>query len=204
MRSFVLKALVPVSGVLFSFSAGSAWAADGKETQCDDGKDDDGDTVYDCGDNDCHDFPACIPDGSDEVGEGRCGDFIDNDKDGHVDCDDNGCVGTKVCSGSWDLQVGGNVGGTDSGVDDDALPDLAPGKTVEDLIGKGDDKDGERSDEVCADGIDNDNDGRTDCADFGCRFDAQVSVCRENPGIRFSIVSHITQSFESKKTRGST
>ena len=81
-------------------------------------------------------------------------------------------------------------------MDDDSLPDLAPGKSVEDLIGKGDDKDGERSDEVCADGIDNDNDGRTDCADFGCRFDAQVSVCRENPGIRFSIVSHITQSFD--------
>ena len=193
MRSFVLKASVLLSSVLF---AGAAFAADGRETNCTDKQDDDGDTVYDCGDNDCKEDPACKPDGSDEVGDARCSDFIDNDKDGHADCDDEGCSGTNACAGSWDRQVGGKVGGNGSGVDDDSLPDLAPGKSVEDLIGKGDDKDGERSDEVCADGIDNDNDGRTDCADFGCRFDAQVSVCRENPGMRFSIVSHITQSFE--------
>ena len=194
MKSFVLKASMLLAGLLLG--NGVAAAQDLKETRCTDGQDDDGDTVYDCGDNDCKADPACVPDGSDEVGEARCGDFVDNDKDGHADCDDQGCQGTKACAGSWDLQVGGNVGGKDSGVDDDALPDLAPGATVEDLIGKGEDKDGERSDEVCADGIDNDGDGRTDCADFGCRFDAQVSVCRENPGMRFSIVSHISQIYD--------
>lgn len=190
------EALCLCGALLVPVAAHAADPGPGKETVCDDGQDNDGDTVYDCGDDDCHEFKACIPDGSDEVGEARCSDFVDNDKDGHPDCDDDGCQGTNACAGSWDRQVGGKVGGDGSGVDDDALPTLPPGKSVEDLIGKGTDKDGERSDEVCADGIDNDNDGATDCADFGCRFDAQVSVCRENPGIRFSVVSHITQAYD--------
>ncbi len=176
-----------------------AFAEDvGKETDCGNGVDDDGDTVRDCGDADCKQDPRCQPDGRDEDSEARCSDFIDNDGDGHFDCDDDDCSRGKfkTCQGSWDAEHGARGGG--SGVDDDAVPEIGEGG-VEDLIGKGDDKDGERSDEVCADGIDNDNDGRTDCADFGCRFDAQVSVCRENPGIRFSVVSHITQSYDIEK-----
>ena len=35
-----------------------------QETNCTDGMDDDGDTVYDCGDADCKDDPACKPDGA--------------------------------------------------------------------------------------------------------------------------------------------
>ncbi len=195
MRSNVTAWGVKVCAAML-VAVGLGATAYAQETECTDGKDDDGDTVYDCGDNDCKDHPACKPDGSDEVGEARCGDFVDNDKDGHVDCDDSGCMGTRACAGSWDLQMGEKVGGTDSGVDDDAIPALGPGMSVEDLLGKGDDADGERSDEVCSDGIDNDGDGRIDCADFGCRFDAQVSVCRENPGMRFSIVSHISQIYD--------
>lgn len=195
MRSNVTAWGVKVCAAML-VAVGLGATAYAQEAECTDGKDDDGDTVYDCGDNDCKDHPACKPDGSDEVGEARCGDFVDNDQDGHVDCDDSGCMGTRACAGSWDLQMGEKVGGTDSGVDDDAIPALGPGMSVEDLLGKGDDADGERSDEVCSDGIDNDGDGRIDCADFGCRFDAQVSVCRENPGMRFSIVSHISQIYD--------
>ncbi len=62
------------------------------------------------------------------------------------------------------------------------------------MIGKGRDKDGERNDEVCSDGVDNDGDGMVDCADFGCRFDPEVTVCRGNPGMRFSIVGQVTGS----------
>src|SRR6185295_17904464 len=69
---------------------------------------------------------------------------------------------------------------------DDAVPDLAPNQTVEDLIGTHGDVDGERTDEVCADGIDNDGDGRTDCSDFGCRYDPSVTVCAPTPSLRFS------------------
>lgn len=181
-------------GIVLLTTSAAAWAAEVKETNCTDGKDDDGDTVYDCGDDDCSQDPACQPDGGDEVGEARCGDFVDNDEDGHIDCDDSGCNGTKACAGSWDLQVDRSDGRGDLEAED--LPGLPAGGTVEDLIGTGGDKDGERTDQVCSDGIDNDNDGRTDCADFGCRFDAQVSVCRENPGIRFSVVAHISQIYD--------
>ncbi|MFO0747238.1 MAG: hypothetical protein U1F43_16465 [Myxococcota bacterium] len=172
--------------------------ADAVEKDCADGIDNDGDTVLDCGDNDCIDFPACKPDGQIENTDKRCSDWIDNDQDGHIDCDDDDCFasGITVCQGSWDKSHGAanKLGG--SAVDNDALPDLPPGASVEDLLGKGNDKDGERSDEVCADGIDNDGDGATDCADLGCRFDPTVSVCRENPGVRFSVVSHISQIYD--------
>lgn len=193
------------SGALALALSVTSWSAsaraDGPETICDDGVDNDGDTVFDCGDSDCATAPHCVPDGNAENTEARCSDYVDNDKDGHVDCDDNDCIafGAKACQGSWDKQQGGGQGGgtmrPGSGVDDDELPDMT-GKSWEDLIGTMGDVDGERSDEVCADGIDNDNDGRTDCADFGCRFDPQVSVCRENPGMRFSVVSHISQIYD--------
>ncbi len=166
------------------------------ETICDDGTDNDGDTVYDCGDSDCKGAPHCKPDGEPESSEARCSDYVDNDSDGHVDCDDDDCIrgNFKACQGSWDAQQGGAIR-PGSGVNDDELPDTGD-KSWDELIGTMGDIDGERSDEVCADGIDNDNDGRTDCADFGCRFDPQVSVCRENPGMRFSIVSHISQIYD--------
>jgi len=174
---------------------GTAWA---QETNCTDGVDNDGDTVIDCGDSDCAKAATCQPDGGGENTDARCSDWIDNDGNGHMDCDDDACFGNgvTVCQGSWDKSHGAanKIGG--SGVDDDGLPGLPPGGSVEDLLGKGNDNDGERSDEVCADGIDNDGDGATDCADLGCRFDPTVSVCRENAGIRFSVVSHITQEYD--------
>ena len=49
---------------------------------------------------------------------------------------------------------------------------------IEDLIGSGKDKDGERNDVLCSDGFDNDGDGMVDCADYGCRFDPDVTICQ--------------------------
>lgn len=183
---------------------GAAFAAEpGDETVCNDGVDNDGDTVVDCGDNDCVKAANCQPDGQDENTDARCSDWLDNDSNGHFDCDDDACFanGVTVCQGSWDKSRGpaNKLGG--SGVDDDGLPQLPPGASVEDLLGKGTDNDGERSDEVCADGIDNDNDGAKDCADLGCRFDPSVSVCRENAGVRFSVVSHIAQEYDVENDR---
>jgi hypothetical protein len=82
---------------------------------------------------------------------------------------------------------------------DSDLPELKPGMTVEDLIGTGDDKDGERNNILCSDGIDNDSDGKIDCADFGCRFDPTVTICRGNPGMRFSIVGNIAFEYDLEK-----
>ena len=80
-------------------------------------------------------------------------------------------------------------GGVATGGD---MPEISDGMDPVDMLGKGKDKDGERNDEVCSDGIDNDGDGKIDCADIGCRFDPDVTVCQGNPGMRFSIVGQVT------------
>ena len=80
-----------------------------RETNCADGKDDDNDSLIDCGDYDCHDDPACQPDGDPESSEARCSDWVDNNKDGATDCDDYECQNKTVCKGSWDLAAGGGA-----------------------------------------------------------------------------------------------
>lgn len=100
--------------------APAADAADGtdgdvapaKELVCNDGVDDDGDTVTDCGDSDCKEEPRCKPDGRPEDTAERCTDWIDNDKDGVGDCDDAECGRLPVCQGSWVGPVDGNGGGS--------------------------------------------------------------------------------------------
>ena len=171
------------------------------ETACGDRSDNDGDAMIDCADADCVATDACQPDGGPENTDARCSDWIDNDGNGHVDCDDAGCQSADIraCRGSWN--EGGGSGGGDNDADDTSvLEGLQAGETVEDLMGRFGDKDGESTNELCADGDDNDGDGRVDCADLGCRFDPNVQVCRETPGLRFSVVSQLTQSydFESK------
>ncbi|PKN57881.1 MAG: hypothetical protein CVU56_08615 [Deltaproteobacteria bacterium HGW-Deltaproteobacteria-14] len=165
-----------------------------KESSCTDGVDDDGDTVTDCADADCYADPACQPDGAPENTDGRCSDWIDNDRDGHLDCDDADCdgPGITVCKGSWDKQQAATGGGGSAA----GLPTIPDGASFEDLLGKMGDIDGERNDQDCADGVDNDNDGATDCADFGCRFDPNVLVCREAPSVRFSVVSFIESNYD--------
>ncbi|MBU1431740.1 hypothetical protein KKF91_14440 [Myxococcota bacterium] len=175
-----------------------------QEAKCDDGLDDDGDGMVDCADAECAKLPACKPDGNPEDTNERCSDWVDNDEDGEMDCDDDDCGASHVtvCQGSWDsrkaraaaakAQNQGNV----SQAPTQALPTLGEGMTVQDLIGKGGDIDGERNDMDCADGIDNDGDGMVDCADFGCRFDESVTVCQGNPNMRFSVVGMLTQEYD--------
>ena len=180
----------------------AAPAKSDKETNCTDRSDNDGDTVVDCADADCYDNPVCKPSGVPEKTNSLCTDFVDNDGDGAIDCDDMDCQGPGItaCKGSWR----GGAGGTTARQGEYEMPELADGMAVEDLVGKGSDKDGERNDEVCADGIDNDNDGRTDCADFGCRFDPSVTVCSGNPGMRFSVVTQLSYSHYFEKDAAST
>lgn len=169
-----------------------ASAPAGKETKCADRRDDDGDGLVDCADHDCAADPLCKVGSGPEDTDAKCKDWFDNDGDGLIDCDDPDCESqaVKVCKGSWQgpLTGSGGAGGQEVGED---LPELKEGQSVEDLIGKGGDKDGERNDEVCSDGMDNDGDGRVDCADFGCRFDPEVTVCRGNPGIRMSVIGRL-------------
>ncbi len=174
-------------------AAAPAPSSDGrKETNCSDRKDDDGDGLVDCADHDCASSPDCKVGSGPENSNARCSDWFDNDGDGFIDCDDPDCegAGVTVCKGSWKDAAGSSSAGANSSAVDE-VPELGAGQTVEDLIGKGGDKDGERNDEVCSDGLDNDGDGRIDCADFGCRFDPDVTVCRGNPGIRFGVVGRV-------------
>jgi hypothetical protein len=161
------------------------------ETICTGRQDEDGDGLPDCADADCYADPSCRAGGSEERSNQACSDWIDNDGDAAVDCDDDDCRvdWVNVCNGSWTGAAASSGGGTDVPMDD--LPELGEGMSVEDLIGTGGDLNGERNDETCSDGIDNDSDGRMDCADFGCRFDPQVSVCQGEPGFRFSVVAGI-------------
>lgn len=162
------------------------------ETICNDGVDNDGDTVYDCGDSDCAGASACQADGRPEFTEERCHDWIDNDGDGALDCDDSDCADMDVCKGSWDrapvaASSGARAPGTD-GFDHRADP--------EDLLGKGDDVDGERSEHMCSDGYDNDHDGKTDCEDLGCRLDTSVVNCQPATNFRFSVVARTQGTYD--------
>lgn len=170
-----------------------------KEAVCNDGQDDDGDTVLDCGDADCKSDPACQPDGQREFGEERCGDWVDNDSDGYTDCDDFDCDEADACKGSWDVspaQQGGISGGTVTArTDDGSEYGLRAGESPEDLLGRAGDNDGERDNQTCSDGYDNDNDGKIDCADLGCKLETEVTVCQGDGNVRFSMVARLSQSY---------
>jgi len=161
------------------------------ERMCEDGQDEDGDGMIDCADADCFDAANCQAGGSEERTDRACSDWIDNDGDSAVDCDDMDCQSEhiRVCQGSF-RSSSSSTAISSSEIED--LPELPDGATsAEDLIGRGGDRDGERSDQACSDGVDNDSDGRTDCNDFGCRFDPDISVCQAQPGIRFSVVGGV-------------
>jgi hypothetical protein len=170
-----------------------AWAAPASETNCSDGKDDDGDVVFDCGDADCKGDPACQPDGQPENTPERCGDWIDNDEDSYVDCDDNDCSGSPACYGSWDVEMAGGTPGGGGVSTTSGGPAVVPpgGGDGSDLIGQGGDAMGERDNFTCNDGVDNDNDGTIDCDDLGCKLDTQVTVCQPSGDFRFSVVARV-------------
>lgn len=168
------------------------------ESICDDGVDNDGDTVYDCGDNDCAKAAACQTDGRPEFTEERCHDWLDNDRDGAFDCDDSDCSDMDACKGSWDRKPAATSGvaagrGPGGGVASDGIDRSAD---PEDLLGKGQDADGERSEHMCSDGYDNDHDGKTDCEDLGCRLDTSVVNCQPATNFRFSVVARTQGTYD--------
>ncbi len=117
----------------------------GAETICDDGFDNDGDGQIDCDDGDCY------------VGGGEtdCTDYIDNDCDGLTDCEEASCDAVqRECSRA-------NAYGTCYGVETCEYPDgymNCSALTPEPETGVA----------RCADGVDNECDGFTDCQDVDC------------------------------------
>ena len=192
------KAQPSAPGAVVGGFATSGPVTSAVETNCKDRIDEDGDSVVDCGDADCYDKPECKPTGVHEQTDALCSDWIDNDGDGSLDCDDKDCQTgvVAVCQGSWK--------GDERLVGAKAAPSfnvpLDEGMSVDELIGKFGDADGERNDYVCSDGVDNDKDGRTDCADFGCRFDPSVTICNVQPGFRFSVVAQLEQAYRIEDT----
>ena len=208
-RSFSQIFLATLGGLLLFGAPEAAIAAptpDGKvETNCTDKIDNDGDSLTDCFDADCYHNPACKAGGGLENTNALCSDGVDNDGDGETDCEDLDCerLGVTICKGTWKGPLGstgltpakatpGKASDQGATAPKNDLPTLGKGMGVEDLLGKGPDKDGERNDLVCSDGIDNDGDGMIDCQDYGCRFDPSVTVCQSHfAGIRFSVVGRM-------------
>lgn len=176
------------------------------EEICDDGIDNDGDSVPDCSDSDCLKTDACQPDGRTENTNERCRDWIDNDEDGVTDCDDQDCQTELItsCSGSWDRSQATSSEPSEKEAKAAPTPAQSAADTsVQDpmqLIGGEGDNDGERNDYLCSDGVDNDNDGKVDCEDPGCQFDLSVQVCRGSPNMRFSIVGQIAHTYDMAAT----
>lgn len=165
-----------------------------RERACGDRRDDDGDSLVDCADADCAGTTSCRPTGATERSDALCSDWVDNDRDGRTDCDDLDCeaAGVSVCLGSWPTVT------VATGRARSAPPDTAPRQ--DGLRGR-DDADGERADETCTDGVDNDRDGWADCEDPGCRLDPEVHVCSDSPRLRFSVYASVAHSERLEDTR---
>ncbi|MGD8631910.1 MAG: hypothetical protein PVG72_14435, partial [Gammaproteobacteria bacterium] len=146
------------------------------EVSCQDGVDNDCDGFIDSSDPDCDIPPVCIPT---EDPEATCDDGIDNDCDGAIDCSDSDCSQDPACQTSC------------SGIQDKGSCNNAPG-----CVWEGSPKNGTCVDAVacvitenpetsCTDGIDNDCDGTTDCADASCSTDpaCQTPTTCNNDGV---------------------
>lgn len=101
--------------------------------------------------------------------QGDCLDGVDNDDDGDIDCEDQGCYDKPACEDVID--TGEDIGDTDTDVDVDTGADT-------DQAGSENPNAGE-----CSDGIDNDNDGATDCDDSDCSSAEECDTSPSGPGL---------------------
>lgn len=117
----------------------------GLAESCTDGKDNDCNDFFDCGDPTCT-GKQCKAVGSICAGSGRCtetscADGVDEDQDGTRDCADDECKGKPCANGGTCTEQGACANATsETG--------------------------------LCADDVDNDGDGRKDCADSDCNLQA--------------------------------
>ncbi len=162
-------------------------APEDNATACADGCDNDGNGFFDCSDFDCCGEVTCGPEtpcGSrpdagrpdaavaacpvegPEDTAAACMDRCDNDGNGFFDCGDFDCCDLVTCGPTTPC------GRIDAGMRPDAGPRCDAG------MGAG----AEEGASACADGLDNDCDGFTDCRDFSCGRDAPMTRtwCIEN------------------------
>jgi len=159
------------------------------ETNCADKIDEDKDGKTDCADTDCAKASACKPI------EVLCGDKLDNDKDGFTDCNDGDCAADAGCATKCahdPCATGAKLAAScdpcvtalckkdglccSSKWDDLCVEEVAQycGKQCPVPVEK-----------ACADKLDEDKDGMTDCADADCAAAAacQTSLCVADYGL---------------------
>jgi hypothetical protein len=149
------------------FPQGASLCADKKEdsfAKCSDGKDNDANGYVDCGDFSCSghidekvtEYCANVLENTFD----KCNDGKDNDNNGYVDCDDYSCRNAK----SFEVRLA-----CQESVAADCGDDLSVACAG--------------SDQQCSDGIDQDLDGFTDCNDWDCAWNPQVTVCAGKPKV---------------------
>jgi hypothetical protein len=110
--------------------------------RCTDGVDNDQNGKFDCGDDACRGIPEVNCER--EVGTAACTDGVDNDGNGFIDC-----AGDFACSRDRFTVCPRSPSSSASGGTSSPSPD-------------------ENSVALCSNGVDDDRDGYTDCADYSC------------------------------------
>jgi cysteine-rich repeat protein len=159
---------------------------------CNDCIDNDGNGFTDCQDNGCAGVAVCQDVLGAETTCAACTDGISNDGDNFTDCDDFDCTTSglpnidllcpventnALCSDGNDNDGNSFVDCADFECNETAFccEPLAQGAFIDsDGDGIGEEN---ANDDICSDGIDNDCNGFTDCADFGCNQNPNVTVC---------------------------
>jgi hypothetical protein len=161
-------------GGLTCKNGGCACGGGTTEANCGDGIDDDCDGLIDCADPDCKSttvgtygkscddgssfgkkcdwFGACLCPPFGALTETNCGDGKDNDCDGKIDCMDEDCQPGGIAS-TLPCDANGNTCGSTPSPQG-TLCNICPG--------------GAATETSCSDAIDNDCDGKIDCADTDC------------------------------------
>lgn len=126
-----------------------------------------------CGDcaTSCVPGTACT---SSACRESNCSDGIDNDGNGLTDCQDSSCAGLSCSNADAGVNCGSMRAGLDGGTLDAGTPDAGTDGGIA-LI-----RACVPRETICDDGLDNDGDGATDCADDDCdgRTCAPGKICR--------------------------
>jgi hypothetical protein len=140
----------------------------------------------------CDAGTSCLAGRCDET---SCDDGVDNDLDSRTDCEDDGCFGQPCLTPmppTWRCGVvtlsGGPDGGSDAGLGDAGLEDagLDGGASDAGVADAGQVRGCFPPEADCANGLDDDGDGLTDCADLDCDgrtcFSGTTCTARVCPG----------------------